>query len=163
MSKDKELIIFDKDWTIVRPCHEGRFINSIEDQILLPGVAEKCQKLLAAGYILAVASNQGGVACEFMTYEQAEAIVAHAARLIGATLFRFCPHHPKGTHKFYAHKCDCRKPKPGMLISLMEAAGVEGCTYVGDMESDRLAALAAAKAGYEVRFEWAKDYFGEGE
>lgn len=162
MSVDKKLIIFDKDWTIVRPCHEGRFINSIEDQILLPGVAEKCQKLLAEGHILAVASNQGSIPFDIMSYAQAQEIVAHAAGLIGASLFIFCPHHPKGKNK-YAIECFCRKPQPRMLIDLMEMAEVRGCTFIGDREEDQGAAMAAVEAGYKVRFKWAKDYFGEGE
>lgn len=155
------LYIFDKDHTIVENKNGDTFINRVEDQVLMPGVAEKCTELRAAEYILAVASNQGSIPFDIMTYAQAQEIVAHAAGLIEASLFIFCPHHPKGKNK-YAIECFCRKPQPGMLIDLMEMAEVRGCTFIGDREEDRGAAEAACKAGYKVRFEWAKEYFGEG-
>jgi len=52
---------------------------------------------------------------------------------------------------------DWRKPAPGMLLQAMTEAGVapDDTLFVGDMESDRLAAEAAG-----VRFMWARDFFG---
>jgi histidinol-phosphate phosphatase family protein len=30
--------------------------------------------------------------------------------------FYYCPHHPDGKVKLYARECECRKPKPGLLL-----------------------------------------------
>ncbi len=151
------LYIFDKDGTLVGNPGPGRPANHIDEQRLLPGVAEKCAALVTQGHSLAVASNQGGVAFGFISYDQARALVEHAAGLIGARWAHFCPHHPKGSIKKYRGESECRKPRPGMLLDLMAWAGCgpEETVFVGDREEDRLAAEAAG-----VRFEWAVDFFG---
>jgi D-glycero-D-manno-heptose 1,7-bisphosphate phosphatase len=153
------LIIFDKDNTIVAgfAVGAGRPANTIDEQKLLPGVADKCAELLAEHHELAIASNQGGVAYGFISLDEAEALVAHAAELIGAWLYTFCPHHPQGKLTEWAVECVCRKPRPGMLIQLMQRADVDesDVLMIGDQESDRQAAQAAG-----VRFAWAKDFFG---
>ena len=149
------LIIFDKDGTLIGNFN-NRPANSIEEQQLLPGVAEKCAELRAQGHDLAVASNQGGVAYGLISQDEAAALVAHAAGLIGSRLFLFCPHHPKGANPHYAIECDCRKPRPGMLLQLMwrAKAAPADTIMVGDSESDRQAAEAAG-----VAFAYAKDFF----
>lgn len=149
------LYIFDKDGTIVAAC-EGRPANTIEEQVLLPGVAERVAQLHRDGHKLAVASNQGGVAFGYVSLEQARELVASAAMLIGTRDFAFCPHHPGGTDPVHGIVCSCRKPQPGMIIQLMLRNGMSAAEtiVIGDRESDRQAALAAG-----VRFEWAKDFF----
>jgi D-glycero-D-manno-heptose 1,7-bisphosphate phosphatase len=150
------LIVFDKDGTLVADV-AGRPPNAISEQKLLPGVAEKCAELRAQGHTLAVASNQGGVAYGYMSFAEAELIVAHAAGLIGAELAQMCPYHPKGTVEPWNREAACRKPNPGMLLSIMEKAGFgpEDTLYVGDWGTDEQAAEAAG-----VRFEWASKFFG---
>jgi len=149
------LYIFDKDKTLVGPL-EGPPANSIEEQHLLPGVAEKCAELRGQGHTLVIASNQGGVAWGFLTEDEAYALVGHAARLIGAKAIAMCPHHPKGKIEQYAIECPRRKPAPGMLLDLMRQLGFHASRtiYIGDMESDREAAEAAG-----VKFVWTKDFF----
>lgn len=149
------LYIFDKDKTLVGPL-EGPPANSIEEQQLLPGVAEKCAALRAQGHILAVASNQGGVAWGFLTEDEAYDLVEHAADLIGAKAIAMCPHHPKGRIEQYAIECPRRKPEPGMLLDLMQRFNFHAnqTVYVGDMDTDRQAAEAAG-----IRFVEASEFF----
>lgn len=150
------LYIFDKDNTLIGS-YDGRPANTIAEQHLLPGVAEKCAELRAQGHKLAVASNQGGVAWGFITLNRANALVTHAASLVEADGWRVCPHHPKGCNE-YAVDCDCRKPKPGMLLSLMEQfkTGPEDTVFIGDTETDRKTAEAL-----NIRFAFAADFFKE--
>ena len=63
---------------------------------------------------------------------------------------QLCPHPRDGA-------CECRKPEPGMLLSIMRYYGVEAADtlFVGDAEVDR---EAAARAG--TSFMWASDLFG---
>lgn len=75
------LYIFDKDGTVCRSKSGQKFINSWEDQELIPGRGEKIAELKAQGRKIALASNQGGVAFGFMSYDEAEEIMAHAADL----------------------------------------------------------------------------------
>jgi len=151
------LYIFDKDGTICRSRSGKKFINSIDDQELFPDVAEKCAALQVRGHKLAVASNQGGVAWDgLMTESQAREIIEHSANLIKADAWAVCPHHPKGNNG-YAIGCECRKPKPGMILQLASQLGfaLGDVIFIGDMDSDKEAAQAAG-----VEFRWADGFFG---
>lgn len=153
-----KLYIFDKDGTLVtkRGGGDPPIPNSVEEQIPLPGVVEKCQELRKAGHTLAIASNQGGVAWGFLSYEEAWKIVTHAAKLIEADAWEMCPHHPKGTIAAYAVDCKCRKPQRAMLLLIMNRLNFnpKDTVMVGDMDTDRQAAEAAG-----IEFMWAKDFF----
>jgi D-glycero-D-manno-heptose 1,7-bisphosphate phosphatase len=156
------LIIFDKDGTLTE--FDGRPANHPEEQKLLPGVAERIAQLRERGCKIAIASNQGGVAWGFISYDQAEALMADAAAKIGADAWRFCPHDPRaagkpGANEEYAVACSCRKPEPGMLIELMQQFGAtpDETLFVGDRDEDR---EAARRAG--VRFISAKRFFFSG-
>lgn len=61
------LYIFDKDGTICRSKSGKQFINSPEDQELIPGVKEKINELKAYDHKIAIASNQGDVAFGIIT------------------------------------------------------------------------------------------------
>lgn len=149
------LYIFDKDNCIISRIEE-RPVSIIEQQQLLPGVAQKCARLRTQGHSLAVASNQGGVAFGIISEAEAADLVAHAASLIQADAWAMCPHHPGGSIPAYAIECNCRKPAPGMLLDLMARLGYKArdVAFVGDQESDQKAAQAAG-----VRFAWAADFF----
>lgn len=159
------LYIFDKDGTICRSKSGKTFINSIEDQELIPGIKEKIDQLMTQGHLISIASNQGGVAFGYMTWLEAWSIVEYAANLIGAFHFEMCPFHPDGTIKSLAREGCGRKPHPGMILAiidlLQEKGKVEKVTYVGDRQEDKGALENAQKARPEIDFEfcWAKDFF----
>jgi D-glycero-D-manno-heptose 1,7-bisphosphate phosphatase len=144
------LFVFDKDNTLIfsYPCRPA---NTVAEQILLPGVAEKCAELRAAGHILAIASNQGGIASGKVTREAVYEMMGQITNIVCTHSYRYCPHSSR------RDECDCRKPKPGMILSLMAEfkVPVSDVVFVGDAESDKEAAEAAG-----VGFEWAKDFFG---
>lgn len=151
------LYIFDKDGTICRNKNGAQFINAIDEQELIPGVLDVCVNLTRHRFnSLAVASNQGGVAFGIMPFHKAQTIVAHAANMIGAATWRMCPHHPDGDNS-YGVECDCRKPKPGMILDIMDELqfSADQTIFVGDRPDDKLAAQAAG-----VKFVWANNFFG---
>jgi len=154
------LIVFDKDGTLV-PFYDKRPANTPDEQVLLPGVAKKIAVLKANGHKIAIASNQGGVAWGFISLAQAETLMSDIAAKIGADAWRFCPHDERaaglfGARQEYACACECRKPRAGMLLSLMREfrAFPFDALYVGDRDEDRNAALAAG-----VQFAWAQEFF----
>lgn len=151
------LIIFDKDGTLVRNrYHADRPPNTPQEQEFLPGRLEVCQHLLERDHMLAVASNQGGVAFGHLTFGQAENLVRQAALGIRAASWRMCPYHPEGTVAPYNQDNPCRKPNPGMLQELLYTLSVPGryAVYVGDRPEDQAAADMAG-----VGFHWAEDFF----
>lgn len=156
------LFIFDKDGTIVKPVGPNGNLPASKpsEQILYDGVAQKCDELREAGHILALASNQGGVAFGLITLNDAIGMMKDAADKIGASLYALCSVHPKGEKLGAVRNSVYRKPGPGMIQYLMDALGFapQDTVFVGDLDSDRLAAEAAG-----VRFEWADDFFNRDE
>ena len=153
------LIIFDKDSTLIKPIgpNENLPASKPSEQILYDGVKEKCDQLRKDGHILAIASNQGGVAFGLVSRENAIGMMKDASDKIGAALFALCACHPKGEVLGAVRNSPYRKPGPGMIQYLMDALGFapQDTIYVGDLDTDRQAALAA-----NVKFEWANDFFG---
>jgi HAD superfamily hydrolase (TIGR01662 family) len=160
-----KLVILDKDGTLIATVERNgkrQPANRPDEQVALPGVAEKLAKLRAEGYQLAIASNQGGVAWGIISPEQADELVADAAAKVGgvdAWAVSYCD--PRAAVKHpdspFARDCANRKPRPGMLFDLMKRlrADPKKTMLVGDMDSDAEAAKAAG-----ISFSWAKDFFG---
>jgi len=129
-----KLIILDRDGVINRDSDD--FIKSPNEWIALPGSLEAIARLNQAGYQVAVATNQSGVARGLFSIVTLNAIhqKLHAsAQQIGAHIdaIFFCPHAA-------SDHCDCRKPKPGMLRAIGQRFGVslKGVPVVGDSLRD---------------------------
>lgn len=143
------LYIFDKDQTLEMPVlkkdGKTRPSNNASEQAFYSDVLPKTELLKAAGHVLAVASNQGGVAFGIMPGYVAEELVERAADFIGAEQYRMCPFHPKGKIEPFNRDSPNRKPAPGMLLDLMQELDYapEQTVMVGDDESDFQAAEAA--------------------
>ena len=118
---------------------------------LLPGVAEKLRPL--HNHLMFVVTNQAGITRGRLTAEKVEAALEELDDQLGdiLTAWLVCPHTDDD-------KCECRKPKGGMITELAEMYGVDlaSSTMVGDQEVDRLAGEAAGVA----KFIAAKDFFG---
>lgn len=156
-----QLFIFDKDGTLC-PGVQGaggktHAPNHLDEQEYFPDVTLKCAELKVAGHVLAVASNQGGVAFGIFPADEAELLVKAAAEYIGAAAYRVCFYHPKGNVAPYNAESYNRKPNPGMLEALMQELGFAPAqtVMVGDWESDRQAADAAG-----CEFRYAHEFFG---
>ncbi|HEV3438195.1 MAG TPA: HAD-IIIA family hydrolase, partial [Gemmata sp.] len=65
----------------------------------------------------------------------AELLRGYEARVDG---FYFCPHHPSAERAEYRCECECRKPKPGMLLQAARELGIDlaGSWMIGDRVSD---------------------------
>jgi len=119
---------------------------------ILPGVAEALARLKEAGFLLLVVSNQPVVARGLLDEEGVRALQRTVeARLTGLGApaldgFYFCPHHPRATLPAYRGACECRKPKPGMLLRAAAEHGVDPAMsfMVGDRPTDL---HAGARAG----------------
>jgi D-glycero-D-manno-heptose 1,7-bisphosphate phosphatase len=114
----KPAIFLDRDGVVIE---DTRYIDSIERVSLIPGSAEVIAALNRAGWTVAIVTNQAGIAHGLFSIETVNEIHEHIAELLrgyGARVdgFYFCPHHPAGEVAEHRCECECRKPKPGMLI-----------------------------------------------
>ena len=133
-------VFFDKDGTLI----DDVPFNVDPARIRLArGANDAIAALTRAGYALFVISNQGGVARGYFAEAALAAVhtrlreLMHAAggRLAG---FYYCPHDPAGHVEAYARSCDCRKPRPGLILQAARTHGIDlaHSWFVGDILHD---------------------------
>lgn len=157
--KNKQKAIFlDRDGTINK--YVG-FLRKEEEFDLLPGVADAIKKINKSGYLAIVVTNQPVIARGEVTFEGLETIHNKMETLLGkegAYLdgIYFCPHHPhsgyEGEVKELKIDCDCRKPKPGMLLKAAEDLNIdlEKSWMIGDSDSDVQTGNVAGCTGIKI-------------
>ncbi|MDE2156353.1 MAG: HAD family hydrolase [Xanthomonadaceae bacterium] len=116
----------------------------------MPGIFELCGAARDAGYALIVVTNQAGIARGYYTEAQFEDYTRwlhgqFAERGVPLLATYYCPHHPVAGTGAYHVQCDCRKPRPGMLLAAAKDFDLPlgECVLIGDMPSDLQAAVAA--------------------
>lgn len=151
LSNWQKAIFLDRDGTINR--HIG-FLRHTDEFELLDGAAEAIRRINASGYLAIVVTNQPVIARGEVTYEGLQEIHNKMETLLGKEgayldAIYFCPHHPhsgyEGEVKELKIDCECRKPKPGMLLQAAKDYNIDlsQSWMVGDGENDMLAGLAA--------------------
>ncbi len=133
-------VFIDRDGTLTE---EVGYVNHPSRLRLLPRSAEAVRRLNEAGVAAVVTTNQAGVArgyfSETVLQQVNEALVAQLARE-GARLdgLYVCAHHPTEGAPPFRMDCDCRKPKPGLLLRAARDLGLDlgASTVVGDKPSD---------------------------
>jgi D-glycero-D-manno-heptose 1,7-bisphosphate phosphatase len=154
------LFIFDADDTLRRTVVPGKPCpHHPAEWELIPGVGEILAEVSwdhPDGPRLGIASNQDHVGYGHLSLAAARGLLRDLAR--SAThhvppdeALQLCPH-------ALELPCECRKPKPGMLLAIMRhyRVGPADTLFVGNHEVDR---EAAARAG--TAFQWAEDFFGQ--
>lgn len=150
--KQKQKAIFlDRDGTINK--YVG-FLRNIEEFDLIDGIADAIKVINNSGYLAIVVTNQPVIARGEVTFVELYEIHNKMETLLGfhgAYLdgIYFCPHHP---HKGYDGEivelkfdCECRKPKPGMLLQAAEDFNIDlsQSWMIGDSENDIIAGISA--------------------
>lgn len=122
-------------------------MTDIKKLELIDGAAEAIKKINESGYLAIVVTNQPVIARGEVSFEELESIHNKMETLLGEkgayiNGIYFCPHHPDkgfaGERIEYKINCECRKPKPGMLL---QAAGdfnidLSSSWMVGDGRND---------------------------
>ena len=150
--KNKQRAIFlDRDGTINK--YVG-FLRNIQDFELLPDVPAAIRAINASGYLAIIITNQPVIARGEVTVSELKEIHNKMETLLGVEgayidAIYYCPHHPD---KGYAGEiqslkidCDCRKPKPGLLIQASREYNIDltHSWMIGDSKNDILAGKAA--------------------
>lgn len=120
-----------------------------------PGAREAVKAVNDAGYFAFVITNQSGVARGLYKEANIKALhtwMAEELAEIGAHIdaFEYCPHHPQAVVEIYRTSCTCRKPRPGMIIGLIDRFQVDPVRsfLIGDKVTDIEAAEGAGICGY---------------
>ncbi|MFH0907556.1 MAG: HAD family hydrolase [bacterium] len=153
----KKAVFVDRDGTlnemVYDPTHGIMDSPRRPEQVtLMKGAGEFLRRLRDADYFIVVVTNQPGVAKGTLTLPELEAVNRRLVELLekeGGRWddLRYCPHHPDpgpaGNAAFKAD-CDCRKPKPGMLLDAAKAYGID--MTASWMVGDGLVDVQAGKA-----------------
>jgi D-glycero-D-manno-heptose 1,7-bisphosphate phosphatase len=144
-----KLIILDRDGVINQDSDD--FIKTVDEFIPLPGSLEAIAKLKQAGYTIAVATNQSGIARGYYTLETLQKMHDKLASLLAelggsVDYIAYCPHAPNDN-------CDCRKPMAGMYHEIAEhfATELNDVPVIGDSLRDLQAAQSVNARPYLVR------------
>jgi len=151
----RRAVFLDRDGTLnelVPDPHTGNPESPLrpQDVRLVPGAASAVRSLAEAGWMLVGVSNQPAAAKGATSVAALHSVQERVVELLaaeGALVddFRLCLHHPEGSVAELTLDCQCRKPRPGMLL---EAASEHGIALaeswmVGDTDADVLAGHAA--------------------
>ncbi len=126
----------DRDGVINRKAPIGQYVTSWEEMQILPGVAQAVALLNRAGYLVIIVTNQRSVAKGLISMSELEDLhqrMCDELALAGANVHDvyYCPHELEPA-------CNCRKPKPGMLLRAAEAHNIDlGASWmIGDSDRD---------------------------
>ncbi len=152
----KRAIFIDRDGVL--NVDKG-YISQIDDFEFIDGVIDALQTFKEKGYLLVLITNQSGIARGYFTEEQFHRLTewmdwSLADRGVNLDGIYYCPHHAEQGSGKYKVECDCRKPKPGMLLEAIEELNIDVAEsiLVGDKISDIQAGIAAGvKNNYLVR------------
>jgi D,D-heptose 1,7-bisphosphate phosphatase len=128
LHEKQKAVFFDRDGTINVLIEHG-FVTKPEQLELIDGAAQAIKKINRLGFLAIVITNQPVIARGEVDFQTLDLIHMKMETDLGKhgayidDLF-YCPHHPdkgfKGERPEYKIDCDCRKPKPGMIL---KAAG----------------------------------------
>lgn len=153
--KNKQKAVFlDRDGTINK--YVG-FLTEPEQFELIPGVAEAIKKINKSGYLAIVVTNQPVIARGDCTWEELQLIHNKMETELGkegafVDAIYICPHHKdkgfEGERPEYKFNCDCRKPKPGLLLQAAKDFNIDlsQSIMIGDSEYDLIAGETAGCA-----------------
>jgi HAD superfamily hydrolase (TIGR01662 family) len=138
-----DLVLLDRDGTIV---HDVPYNTDPEAVLPLDGARHSLDRLRRNGIHIGVVTNQSGVGRGLVSTDELEAVNARVQELLGPfDVWCQCLHAPDAG-------CDCRKPKPGLVLEACKRLHVDPrrTVVVGDIGADVAAARAAGATGVLV-------------
>lgn len=146
-------LFLDRDGII---CHMVKYSagwdspQSVDDVKLVIGITEVIETAKDKGFQVIEISNQPGIAKGKQTKEKSDAIEKRAHDLlrekgISIDAVYICPHHPQGIIPELSIECDCRKPKPGLLLRATKDHNINlaESVFYGDKATDVQAGIDA--------------------
>lgn len=143
----KRAVFFDRDGVLNE---EVGYLHRIEEFRWVEGARDAVKFCNERGILVVVVTNQSGIARGLYTAREVEAIhnfMQESLVEVGAHVdaFYYCPHHPEGSVAEFSVICDCRKPKPGMILRACKEFDINPAQAIlfGDNKRDIEAAVAA--------------------
>ena len=158
-------IFLDRDGTLNI---DYGYVHEIDNFKFIDGAIDALRELKKMGYMLVLVTNQSGIARGYFSEEQFLQLTewmdwSLAEQDVDLDGIYYCPHHPEGKGE-YKENCDCRKPKPGMLLQAIKELKIDPTQsiMVGDKIEDLKAGIGA-KVKMNVLVRTGKTVTEEGE
>jgi D-glycero-D-manno-heptose 1,7-bisphosphate phosphatase len=156
----KGVVVFDRDGTLIEDAGQH---NDVARLVFREGAIDAIALVKGLGFGVAIASNQAGLETDKFSLAQLMAFNAELRSQLavscGIDVIALCPHHESS-------QCGCRKPQTGLFEAIANSGLGAPIVFVGDTESDRLAAIAskihyldvANSNIFEVVQDWSRSY-----
>lgn len=135
-------LFLDRDGVVNK---EKNYLYKIADFEFIDGVFETCRYFQEKGYLIIIVTNQAGIARKIYSEKDFGVLtdwMLHQFLIEGIKInaIYHCPHHPN-----FTGPCECRKPKPGMLLRAQKefCIDMDNSILVGDKLSDIKAGINA--------------------
>ena len=120
MQSHPRLVVLDRDGTL--NLDDKAIIAGPDDWVPVPGALEAVARLNQSGWRVVIATNQSGLGRGLFDADTMNRVHTKMNKLLAAVGARidavfFCPHTRDDA-------CDCRKPKPGLILTIAERFGV---------------------------------------
>ena len=140
-------VFFDRDGVLNA---EVGYLWTVDKFVWIDGARDAIKLCNERGLLTVVVTNQGGIARGLYTAREVDALhvfMQESLSEVGAHIdaFYFCPHHPEGVVAEFAVTCECRKPKPGLILQACRELDIDPTRSIlfGDSDRDIAAARAA--------------------
>lgn len=153
----KQLVIFIDREGVINVDHG--YVGKVDDFHFINGVISVCKTLKAKGYLLVVITNQSGISRGYYTEAQFNLLTqwmdwSFANEGVEHEGIYYCPHHFQEGIRQYKIDCNCRKPKPGLIVNAAADLNLDlsRSILVGDTVTDIRAGISAGiKQNYLVK------------
>jgi histidinol-phosphate phosphatase family protein len=153
-------VFVDRDGTMIE---DVGYLDRLERLMLFPYTIDAIRLLNRGGFKVVVVTSQAGVAHGSVTEEflgEVHGVITERVAEAGGRIdsFYYCPHHPHAAVEKYRTECDCRKPKPGMILNAARDLSLDlsRSFTVGDRWRDIEMGLAAGTKGVLVETGYGK-------
>lgn len=143
----RHAIFFDRDGVLNE---EVGYLYEVERFKWIDGARDAIKLCNECELLTVVVTNQSGIARGFYTARHVDNLHAYMQKSlaeVGAHIdaFYYCPHHPEGKIPEFSIVCDCRKPKPGLILRACAELDINPAQSIlfGDSKRDIEAAQAA--------------------
>ena len=142
-TRKRKIFLLDRDGILIDKMPHRRYLSNIRDYRPLHENWKSLQEVSKMGVDFIIATNQPGVATgevseEFLNEIHVKLVTELLDLGINILAVYTCKHH-------WNENCNCRKPKPGMLLEAMDQFEIESesTLYIGDEAKDSYAASSA--------------------